>query len=149
MNNTVANKPSSLIKPTVDTKYHIDYEWWEKSDEDLHTYKISHLPPEQREQLLNAEEGRVVDTVDTETGEVIPLDALGLALRQAAKDPTFISPHAAVVDNVFRVFLANGNQPLSPNELAVLMGRQASVILKTLSGVRVYKGIRPAQIDQN
>lgn len=147
MNNTVASKPSSLIKPTIDTPYHIDYEWWEKSEEDLYTYKISHLPPEQREQLASAVEGQVVDTVDPETGEVLPLDALGLALRQAAKDPAFISPHAAVVDNVFRVFLANGNQPLSPNELAHLIGRPASVILKTLSGVRVYKGIRPAQTE--
>jgi len=48
-----------------------------------------------------------------------------------------------VVDSIFRVFLANGNEPQSPRSLAERIGRPASLILKTLSGGRVYKGIRP------
>lgn len=142
-NTAQAAMPSGIFKPTLDTRYHIDYSWWEKSGEDLRTYKLSHLPPDVRERLTKEVDERVVDTVDPDTGEVRELDALGLALQQAAKDPTFISPQVAMVDNVFRVFLANGNQPLSATELAALINRQASVILKTLSGVRVYKGILP------
>ena len=49
------------------------------------------------------------------------------------------------MDAVFRVFIANGNQPLSPEELTDRIGRpgQANTILRTLSGARVYKGLRP------
>jgi hypothetical protein len=50
-----------------------------------------------------------------------------------------------VVDSIFRVFLANGNQPLSARELERIIGRPASTILKTLSGGRIYKGIRPVE----
>jgi hypothetical protein len=136
-------KPSALIKPTLDTLYHIDYSWWDRSDEDLRTYLLSHLPPEQREQLNQATENLVVDYIDPETGEVFQLTELSMAIQQAAKDLNFINPHTSVVDSIFRVFLANGNEPQSPRNLADRIGRPASLILKTLSGGRVYKGIRP------
>ena len=48
-----------------------------------------------------------------------------------------------LVHAVFRVFLADGNTPLSPTELAERLGRPAPTILRTLSTPRVYKGIRP------
>jgi hypothetical protein len=48
-----------------------------------------------------------------------------------------------LVDSVFRIFLSNGNMPLTPEELAEELGRDPLVILKTLSGLRVYKGLRP------
>ena len=137
-------KPSALVKPTLDTKFHIDYSWWERSSEDLRTYLLSHLLPEQRERLSQNDEERVVDYVDPDTGEVFKLDELGLAIQIAAEDPNFINPQTSMVDSIFRVFLANGNVPLSPRELAYHTGRPASVILKTLSGARVYKGIRPS-----
>lgn len=137
------NKPSSLIKPTLDTKYHIDYDWWEREAEDLRVYMLSHLMPEQRDKLSQSVEGRLVDYINPETGEVFQLDELGLAVRSAAKDPNFITPHTPLIDSIFRVFLANGNTPLSPRELEEKTGKSAITILKTLSGVRVYKGIRP------
>lgn len=87
----------------------------------------------------------MVDYIDPDTGEVFQLDELGLMIQQAAKDPDFINPHTSVVDSIFRVFLANGNAPLSPRELADHIGRPASLILKTLSGGRIYKGIRPTE----
>jgi hypothetical protein len=138
-------KPSALIKPTVDTMYHIDYSWWDRSDEDLRTYLLSHLPPEQRERLSQMTENRIVDYIDPDTGEVFQLAELGLAIQQAAKDLNFINPHTSVVDSIFRVFLANGNEPQSPKDLAERIGRPASLILKTLSGGRIYKGVRPTQ----
>lgn len=138
-------KPSALIKPTIDTLYHIDYSWWDRSGEDLRTYLVSHLPPDQREQLNQATENHVVDYVDPDTGEVFQLTELNLAIQEAAKDHDFINPHTSVVDSIFRVFLANGNEPQSPRNLAERIGRPASLILKTLSGGRVYKGIRPTQ----
>ncbi len=136
-------KPSSLIKPTKDTKFHIDYDWWERSNQDLRIYLLSHLPPEVRERLSQSEHDAVVDYIDPDTAEVMKLDALGLAIQQAAKAPNFINEHTSLVDSVFRVFLANGNTPLSSRELAEITGRSADIILKTLGGHRVYKGIRP------
>ena len=138
-------KPSALIKPTLDTLYHIDYTWWDRSDEDLRIYLLSHLPPEQREQLNQVTENSIVDYIDPDTGEVFQLSELSLAIQQAAKDHNFINPHTSVVDSIFRVFLANGNEPQSPRNLAERIGRPASLILKTLSGGRIYKGIRPTQ----
>jgi hypothetical protein len=141
---TSAGRPTALAaKPTIDTKYSIDYNWWEQNREDLRTYLLSHLLPEQRERLSQTTETRVVDRVDPETGEVTQLDELQLAIQTAAEDPNFINPHTSLVDSIFRVYMANGNQPLSPRELEEQTGRSASVILKTLSGGRIYKGIRP------
>lgn len=136
-------KPSALVKPTLDTTYHIDYSWWERNDDDLRVYQLSHLSQEQRDRMSGDGEDRVVDFIDPETGEVSQLNELDLALQLAARDPNFINPHISVVDSIFRVFIANGNMPLSSNQLGDLIGRSPMTILKTISGVRVYKGIRP------
>lgn len=140
-----AGKPSALIKPTVDTKYHIDYSWWERGGEDLRPYLLSHLLPEQRERLNQTHDERVIDFIDPDTGEVFRVDELRLAIQLAAKDPNFITPQTSVVDSIFRVFLGNGNVPLSATELAEIIGKPAALILKTVSGARIYKGIRPVQ----
>jgi hypothetical protein len=138
------SKPSALIKPTLDTRFHIDYSWWDRQGQDLRTYLISHLPPEQRERLIG-NEARTVDYVDPDTGEVTRLDELQMALRLATQEPDFINPHTSVVDGIFRVFLANDNQPLTARDIAEYVGRPASVILKTLTAGRVYMGIRPTE----
>lgn len=140
---SVPGKPSALIKPTVNTRFHIDYDWWERSPEDLRSYLISHLLPEQRERLSQSQEARSVDYVDRETAEVTQLDELQLAIRIAAEDPNFINPQTSLVDSIFRVFLKNNNRAMTPKELSITIGRPASTILKTLSGTQIYKGIRP------
>lgn len=140
---TTTAKPSFLGKPTLDTKFRIDFSWWEKSSEDLRTYLLSHLLPEQRDRLSQNDEDRTVDYIDPDTGEVMQLDELGLAIQIAAEDPDFINSHTSLVDSIFRVFLANGNLAMTPRELAEYTGRSASTILKTFSGGQIYKGIRP------
>jgi hypothetical protein len=132
-----------LVKPTLDTKFYVDYSWWERSDEDLRTYLLSHVLPEQRDRLSVAEAGSVIDYINPDTAEVFQLDELQFAIKKAAEDPNFINPQTSLVDSVFRVFLANSNTPSSPRELAEQTGRNATTILKTFSGTRIYKGIRP------
>jgi len=136
-------KPSSLVKPTLDTKFHIDYEWWQRSEEEYRSYLLTHLPAEKRALFSAQAEERVVDYIHPETGEVFQLDELGLAIQEAAKQADFINPQTSLVDSVFRVFLANGNLPRTPRELAQDTGRDAQTILKTLGGMKVYKGLRP------
>ena len=131
------------VKPTPNTKFHIDYDWWERTGQDLQVYLISHLLPEQRDYFKEHDAGDESDWVDPDTAEVHRVDALRMALQQAARDPSYITPHTSLVDAVFRVFLANNNVPLTPLELEERTGRPAMTILRTLARGRVYKGIRP------
>lgn len=141
-----SGKPSKLVKPTLDTEFAIDYDWWERESQDLRTYLLSHIPPEQRDYLMQNEVDVKVDYIDPDTGEVFQLDALQLAIKQAAEQPNFINPQTSLVDSVFRVFLANNNTPRTPRQLGEKTGRDPLTILKTLGGIRVYKGIRPTNL---
>lgn len=134
---------SKRVKPTLDTKFHVDYEWWEREGRDLRVYLLSHLPPEQREFFMQHRQTEDVDWIDPVTAEVGKVDALQRAIHEASQQPDFINPHLSLVDAVFRAFLANGNTPLTPQELSERIGRPPMTILRTLAGTTVYKGVRP------
>ena len=138
-----------LIKPSLQTRFFIDYEWWRRSREDLRIYLLSHIHPEQRDQLKGRAGNKRIDYIDPDTGEVFRMDELALAIRQAAAEPDFINPQISLVDSVFRVFLANNNQPRTPLELAEATGRNASTILKTFGSTRIYKGVRPWSSEED
>ena len=131
------------IKPTAETRFHIDYDWWARDERDLRVYLLSHLPPNQQELFASEDDGGTVDWIDPETAEVTQVNGLQMALQMAASEPDFITEQTSLVDAVFRVFLANNNAPLTPNQIAEAIGRSPHMILKTISGMRVYKGIRP------
>ena len=132
-----------LIKPTVETRFYIDFDWWEQSRDDLQVYLLTHLTPEQQQALEKRDLGEVFDYVQPETGEVFQMDTLRLAIRESAEREDFITGNIGLIDSVFRALLVNGNQPLSALELAEVTGRNAATILKTIGGLRVYRGIRP------
>lgn len=134
----------SLLKPTVQMPFHIDFDWWEQNDNDWHVFLRSLLCPEHQQALADVEEGALIDWVDPRTAEVQQVDGIQHALMtHCALQPEFVDPHTAVVDAVFRVFLANGNQPMSATDLSAKLNRPAETILRTLAGPRVYRGIRP------
>lgn len=140
--------PSVRVKPTLETKFHIDYSWWERPGNDLHAYLVIQLPLEQQPLFEAKPSGEAPkrDWIDPQTGEVLRLDALNMAIQSAARDPQFIHQGATLVDKIFRAFLANGNKPLNIQELATLLHRNdPPTILKTLAGTpgTVYKGLRP------
>ena len=132
-----------LIKPSVETKFYIDYDWWEHSRDDLQVYLLTHLPQEQQQALQHRDLHEVFDYVHPETGEVFQLDTLGLAIKESSKGEDFIGEGIGLIDSVFRALLVNGNQPLSALELGDVTGRDSETILKTIGGVRIYRGIRP------
>lgn len=134
---------SSRVRPTLETRFHIDYDWWKRDERDLRMYLISHLAPERQELFRDPEQDEQVDWVDPETAEVRRIDALQRELQTAAQSEDFITSQTSLVDAVFRLFLANGNTPLTPVEIGEELGRPPQMILKTLAGGRVYKGIRP------
>ena len=135
-----------LIKPTLKTKFHIDFDGWERESREYRVYLMSHLCPEHQAAFSDYAGDDVIDAVDPETAEVRKEDGIQHTLRtHCSQAPDFITSHTSLVDAVFRVFIANGNQPLTPEELAERIKRpgQGNTILRTLSGARVYKGLRP------
>ena len=137
-------KRSSLIKPTLDTPFHVDFDWWQRSDRDWRVYLNSLLCPEHQEAFANWEEGQTIDWIDPETAEVRPIDGIQhILLTHCAKQPEFVTEQTALVEAAFRLFLVNGNEPMNARELGEHLNRPAMTILRTLAGPRVYKGIRP------
>lgn len=138
------SKRNSLIKPKLSTPFKIDFDWWKKHDRDWRVYLRSFLCEEHQSMFEALDNDEMIDWVDPETAEVTQVDGLQhILITHCAKQEGFLTDRMALVDSVFRVFLSNGNKPMTPEELGEKLGRPASTILRTLSGVRVYKGIRP------
>jgi len=137
-------KRFSLVKPTLQTRYHIDFDWWGQHDRDWRVYLYGLLCPEHQGAFAEMKGDEQVDWVDPESAEVQKVDGLQhVLITHCAREDGFISERTALVDAVFRIFLANGNTPMTPLELADQLGRLPETILRTLSGIRVYKGLRP------
>ena len=137
-------KRFSLVKPTVDTPFHIDFAWWKKNERDWHVYLRSLLCPEHQDAFANVEEGETIDWVDPKTAEVKPVEGVQNALMShCVKQPDFLTSQTALVEAVFRLLISNGNIPLSADELGTRLNRPPEIILRTLVGARVYKGIKP------
>jgi hypothetical protein len=137
-------KKFSLIKPTLRTPFHIDFDWWRTNDNNWRVALQSLLCAEHQDAFATLPEGQMIDWVDSETAEVRPLDGLqNTVITHCARQPGFMDEHTALVDAIFRVLLANGNTPMSAEELGARLNRPADTILKTIAGPRVYRGLRP------
>ncbi len=137
-------KPSRYVKPTVNTPFHIDFDWWERNDREMRVYLRSHLCAQHRALYEEQAGADQIDWVDPRTAEVKRMDGLVFQLRShCSKQADYITPTTSVVDAVFRLFLVNDNQPLSPGEIADKIGKDAELILKAIGGRTVYKGLRP------
>ncbi len=137
-------KRFSLAKPTLQTKFHIDFDWWRQNDRDWHVYLSGMLCAEHQEIFASAMPGQMVDWVDAQTAEVQRVDGIQhVLITHCAKRVGFITQHTSMVDAVFRIFLANGNTPLTPLELSANLNRPAETILRTFSSGMVYRGVRP------
>ena len=135
-----------LNKPGLATRFHIDFDWWQREEREIEVYLRTYLSEAQLAQLQQENAPQTVDWVDPETAEVRNMNLMEFLFRtNAAELMAGEEKGASLVDAIFRLFLANGNQSLSPVEIAEKVGRagQERTILRTLSGARVYKGIRP------
>jgi hypothetical protein len=145
MSQNLLRQKLARFRPTVETKFHIDYDWWEQSGKNFRIYLRDQLCEECRERFANYQNTEDVDWIDPDSGEVRRTDALRECLRtRCANDPNYINERLPLASACFRVFLANNNTPLSPNELNQLLPwRAPESILQTLSGGQVYFGLRP------
>lgn len=137
-------KSRSIIKPKLNSPFSIDFNWWKQHDRDWRVYLRSFLCEEHQRVFEALGSDEVIDWVDPKTAEIKQVDGLQhILITHCAKQEGFFSRNMALVDSVFRVFLSNGNKPLTPQELGEMLNRPPETILKTFSGLRVYKGIRP------
>jgi len=123
-----------------ETFFHVDYDWWKESGRSIEAFLASRLGDDV---VLDGNQGEI-DLIDSNTAEVQSLNSLEYALQtyfgQVSKEE--YAQRGSLVDSVFCVLLANGNQPLSAAELAEETGRSVDVVCKTLGGSTVYQGIR-------
>lgn len=139
-------KRFSLIKPTIKTPFHVDFAWWKQHDNNWRIYLQSVLCPEHQKAYADVQVGQDIDWIDPETAEVTTVDGLQhVLITHCARQPGFVNEHTAMVDAVFRTLMANGNTPMTPQELGQRLGRPPETILRTLASGAVYKGIRPCQ----
>ncbi len=135
---------ASLVKPTLKTCFHIDFDWWRQNDVNWRVYLRSYLCPEHQTAFASLDPTETVDWVDPDTAEVQRVDGMqNILVTHCAKQQSFITQQTTLVDSIFRLFLANGNTPLTPEELSIQLDRDPITILKTISGTRVYRGLRP------
>jgi hypothetical protein len=139
-------KRFSLVIPLIDTPFFIDFNWWKAHNSDWHVDLFSCLCAEHQLQMANLDLNETIDWIDPETAEVNQVNGLQqILITHCARQAGFLTDHTTLVDAVFKILLANGNTPMSPNELGQRLGRPADTILRTLGGHTVYKGLRPHQ----
>ena len=138
---------AKYIKPNLETKFHIDFSWWQKQGRNLRIDLQSHACPEAREQRSNPDLPDTFDWIDPETGEVFNIDILWYLIhRYCGQEAEFIDERTPLTTAIFRTFIANNNTPLTAVELHEKLHRKTpEVILKTIGRRQIYKGIRPVQ----
>lgn len=146
MSTAAAKIPTSRVRPTLSTQFHIDREWWERAGRELGVFLRDHLCLEHQLEYDQSEPGAKVDHVDPLSGEVTVVDRFQhLLISHCSQQPDYVTPQMSLINAVFRILLANGNLPQTPQQLARRTGRSPQTILRTLSGPRIYKGIRPLE----
>ncbi len=135
-------RPPAIKRPTAETRFFIDYDWWERSNLDLKTYILTRLSGGEDLQLDTGDEQ--VDLIDPETGEVRRVDSFQYVLQiHFSRQPEDFAARTSMVDAVFSVLLANANEPMTAQEIAEKLQRPTETVLRTLAGPQVYQGIRP------
>ncbi len=145
---TLPPNPALLrfIKPTLDTPFHIDYDWLEKQKIDLNALLLAHLCSEHRDAYQGQQVGEAIDWIDWETGAVRQVDGLQYIItRHCSQQPGYVTEAPSLMEAIFRVFLGNGNHPLTPSQLASVVGGHNERILHVLSGKETHKGVRPVK----
>jgi hypothetical protein len=138
------------VKPTLDTKFHIDFDWWGEEGRNFRVHLLSHLCPDCQARYQNYQEADLVDWIDAYTAEVTQVDGLWHSLRTCCSlKPDYTNDLTPLTTSIFRTFLANGNDPLSASELQEELQRPAATILRTIGGFRVYNGVKPVRQGRN
>lgn len=132
------------IRHTLDTKYQVDFDWWQAEGKSLRVMLASHMCPACRKEHAN-DAPKMMDWIDPQTGEVKQVDILWHTLHTCcSQQHDYITVQTPLTTAVFLAFIANDNAPMTPVELhQMLAPRSADLILRTIGGKQVYYGIKP------
>lgn len=133
------------VKPTLETKFHIDFDWWTEKGSNFRVVLRSRLCDDCRGKYPPTGPVGEIDWMDPDTAEVTRVDGLWHSLRTCcSQKPSYIAEYTPLAEAAFRIFLANDNTPLTAMELHKMIGRRTpEAILATLGGKQVYMGIKP------
>lgn len=135
----------SAIQPVgPETRFYIDYSWWESSNMSLQTYLQTSLGGD----ITIDTTVESVDMIDPHTGEVRQVSGFEYTVQSFFQQmPSNYLERLSLIDACFCVLLANGNRPMRASEIAEQINRLPDVVFRTLRGPRIYKGIRPFHED--
>ena len=122
----------------VKTQWCIDLDWYQPNNRSFLAIAQDCLCPKCRQQLK------------VDEGEVPAADLLTAVQSCCSREPGFITGTTPVLESIFRLFLASGNQPLELAELGKQLSdrrggdtyRTSSAILSRLLASDQYYGIR-------
>lgn len=140
-------KAALMRQVTPETKFAIDYSWWDQSHLDLKTYLRTRLAfGEDFASDINVDK---VDLIDSRTAEVRQVDAFQYLVQSYyGRHADDVGTQGLLVDAVFSVLLANGNEPMAISEVATRVNKPVELLIRTFGGSQVYQGIRP-QFDED
>ena len=134
-----------IARPDTNTLFHIDPDWFDKNGRDLRNEMYGALCDECRSYYPSPADTRPVDRINPETGEISRVDALWECVADhCGLKPGFITPATPLTSAIFRALLANGNNPMSPEQLYRRVGKSNPPgILKLLMGAEIENGVVP------
>ncbi len=134
-----------VARPDTKTLFHIDLTWFEKNGRDLREAMHEVLCDECRARYPSPSNAHPVDRIHPQTAEVTRVDALWESIvDHCALKPGYITPATPLTAAIFRALLANGNQPMSSEQLHKRVGKSsAAAILKLLLGSEIENGVVP------
>ncbi len=137
-------KKPAYVKVTSETPLYIDFKYWKSKEQNWRSILVGYLCEEHKAVFANVDPSlELIDAIDPETGEVSQIDViLDLLFSHCSQQDGFVPENGPLTDCIFRMLLANGNQPITPAEMAERLNKPANTIIKTLTS-RVYRGIRP------
>ena len=114
-------------KEQAGTRWFIDLDWFQQNERSFFVLAQACLCPECRERLKVDEE------------EVTDNDLLPAIKDCCSKVSGFITPNSPILESVFRLFLANGNQPLDLKELGRQLGEGWGGSIYRISTESLYR----------
>lgn len=135
------------LHPGINTKFHIDLDWWKKANRNFRLYLQDSLCSTCRRQYPDENEQGELDWIHPKTGEVKQVDVLWECLLSCCSQaPDYITPTTPLTNAVFRTLLANFNEPLSPVEIhRRIRQSDPQTILRVLTRGEIHFGIVPVQ----
>ena len=119
-------------------RWFIDLDWLEQHNRSFFILAQGCLCPQCRERLEGGKEG------------ISAADLLSNIKDCCSKTPEFVTDRSPILESIFRLFLANGNQPLDLEQLGKQLSewcgdtyRTSAEILSRLLGNEHYYGLRP------